>query len=436
MPPANTRDGASASQRLTRKKTANSGPAGPQNDEPASSKAEQHQKTFIINLSDDSSDDDDSDTSSQATTEVPRGVRFQLGGNDSQDDTGEAAFRAQPAGDMNGELDLVGDKQPQEHNAGQPAIAPVGTRQNEIPDSERSDDEVPAGTQTTNAHTNAHTASNIDVEADVNPANTGPAPHDKAKNSARKGPRMVASAGKTKKRKASDQEASTAARTGGREGASAPKNPKKRKSSDGVSLENHGCAHDNQAEREELPGNQMYEVHSAFRHCPPLADPLPQGADARETATSGNLQGEAAISSPLRASRECGMSGVDETSMARDNVAEGRFPIGTDERSDATQEVHTPAPTDAECTRSSQFLLCGAELLFIFPGQGCVEIEIDGCWWMQFVDEPLSSPINRGPSTIRVSSFERLAGPADRGDIWLCKGLQGVTPRATNESFL
>ncbi|KID59192.1 hypothetical protein MBR_10676, partial [Metarhizium brunneum ARSEF 3297] len=211
--------------------------AGPQNDEPASSKAEQHQKTFIINLSDDSSDDDDSDTSSQATTEVPRGVRFQLGGNDSQDDTGEAAFRAQPAGDMNGELDLVDDKQPQEHNAGQPAIAPVGTRQNEIPDSERSDDEVPAGTQTTNAHTNAHTASNIDVEADVNPANTGPAPHDKAKKSARKGPRMVASAGKTKKRKASDQEASTAARTGGREGASAPKNPKKRKSSDGVSLE-------------------------------------------------------------------------------------------------------------------------------------------------------------------------------------------------------
>ncbi|KAM3541859.1 hypothetical protein ARSEF1564_005227 [Beauveria bassiana] len=86
---------------------------------------------------------------------------------------------------------------------------------------------------------------------------------------------MVTSAGKTKKRKASDQEASTAARTGGREGALAPKNPKKRKSSDGVSLENHSYAHNNRAEREELLGNQMYEVHSAFRYCPPLADLLP-----------------------------------------------------------------------------------------------------------------------------------------------------------------
>ncbi|OAA44740.1 hypothetical protein ISF_09627 [Cordyceps fumosorosea ARSEF 2679] len=101
-------------------------------------------------------------------------------------------------------------------------------------------------------------------------------------------------------------------------------------------------------------------------------------------------------------------------------------PTQADARSNATQEVQSPTPTGAKyttSTKSSPFLLSGAEILSIIPRDECIEIEVDGCWRMQFVDKPLSSTTYRGSYTVRVTSIERLklAGPAGKGVFWLCQ---------------
>ncbi|OAA50230.1 hypothetical protein ISF_09360 [Cordyceps fumosorosea ARSEF 2679] len=56
---------------------------------------------------------------------------------------------------------------------------------------------------------------------------------------------------------------------------------------------------------------------------------------------------------------------------------------------------------------SSPFLLSGAEILSIIPRGECIEIEVDGCWRMQFVDKPLSSTTYRGSYTVRVTPHYR-----------------------------
>ncbi|OAA50232.1 hypothetical protein ISF_09362 [Cordyceps fumosorosea ARSEF 2679] len=442
--------GDSTSQTLTHNGSENPNTAESESNEPASSKAENSGPIRIF--LNDSPDDDNPENppSTTKTTEPPKEVQFQLEGDGYGEDTGEAASYVHPASDMNGQLDFVGNKRPYEYNVDYTAMTRVGTRRNDIPDSEGSDDEDPGSTQTTNAHTdantvphtnahiNAHTASNIEPDADVSTPDTDPAPYNEARTAARSS-RKVASAGKnSKKRKASNQEASSATRTGGREDASATsKNLKKRKASNSVNSRNYGV-HDIQAEHEGLPGNQKYSFESAFYGHPTLAKAIPRGADALKTATSDSFRGEAAVISPLRrASRERSLHVDAGLLMTGATLPESRYRIGTDERSDATQEVHTPAPTNAECTtstRSSRFLLCGAEILSIIPRDECIEIGVDGCWWLQFVDKPSSSRTYRGSYTIRVSSIE-LAGPADKGVFWLCKELQDVTPRVTNEVF-